>query len=325
MAAILKKYDQRIFRWFHTLVMMTCLVGMVGCEDFFISEAENVKIPGSKPRLVVNSYISPQDTQVKVYVTRSMPHMQRSSDYKPVGSSAQVLLAAKGEEFVPLAYNHDCNCYAISALDFEVKENTYYVLKIQTPEGEYAEAECYVPGFEAGRIEISEPVQRQTSWGDKVIEVDWQITPEKGKEEKYFRTQAFLHAYEISPDNQIDTTLFRFEHMWINRGKYLFSDRSGNTYNLRAEYYRWQRYYYYDPETGEVTYLDEEQNYLDTIFIEVLQTDRHYFLFHQSLDNYYYHDEDFPFSESVHIYSNVKGGLGTFGGYNRRSFYVTRP
>ena len=50
------------------------------------------------------------------------------------------------------------------------------------------------------------------------------------------------------------------------------------------------------------------------IFIQLLQTDAHYYQYHRSVQR---SRSDNPFTEPSLVYTNVVGGLGVFAGYNR--------
>ncbi|MFN2396628.1 MAG: DUF4249 family protein [Bacteroidales bacterium] len=62
-------------------------------------------------------------------------------------------------------------------------------------------------------------------------------------------------------------------------------------------------------------------NRVDSVFAYAMQTDYHYYQFHRSAERYFDADEGFPLAEAVYIYSNIRGGLGVFAGYNKRVYF----
>lgn len=58
-----------------------------------------------------------------------------------------------------------------------------------------------------------------------------------------------------------------------------------------------------------------------TLHAYLLHTDEHYFLYHRSVRNASY-SQDNPFAEPVLVYTNVEGGLGVFAAYNRTTQVV---
>jgi hypothetical protein len=64
---------------------------------------------------------------------------------------------------------------------------------------------------------------------------------------------------------------------------------------------------------GKLTLFDEDYDYKN-IRIGLLNVDEHYYRYHTTLRLY---SGDDPFSEPAPIYSNIVGGLGVFGAYNK--------
>jgi hypothetical protein len=320
MILIMKTYFSPMLRTGMRLIFIM-LLGMatISCEDFFISDATNVDIPGSQPQLVVNSYISPQDTIIRVFVKRSVPYTQKPSAHVPVLGNADVYMARKGGEFLKLKYSEQLVCFILDPQLLNIEANTYYLLKVETHDGDYAEAECFVPGLQLLDINISTPVPVTNQWGDRLIEVDWSFRVDAHGGEKYFRTGGYSISYNFyEMDGEIFSSPGYYNEMNIEKGTPYVLDKNGSIYSFKAQAYTSPDYY--DPITGLPVYSGNFRN--DSIFIYIIQSDFNYYRFHTSLENYFYYDDGFPFAESVRIYSNVKNALGTFGGYNRQTFYV---
>ncbi len=297
------------------LFILLMLFITVSCEDFFLSEAENVDIPGGEPQLVVNSYISPQDTLIRVYVHRSIPHIGYGR-VSPVNENADVQMAPRGGGFTKLSYDFNLRAFTIPANEFAVVAGTYYQLKVESSEGEFVEAECYVPEHTVEDVSFVDLRVVNDNWGSMQMLIGWSVKPQKTSETNYLRTGGFIRSYRVDNyGNNPDTLFLGSFTLWIDRGNEFFSDSLGNRYNFRGEHHS---YIDIDGNPGK----NEDYQYIDSVFVSVFQTDYSYYRFHKSAENYFYYDDGFPFAESVRIYSNIVGGLGTFGGYNRKDYMI---
>ena len=294
---------------------------LVSCEDFFVSEAKNVKIPGSEPQLVVYSFISPQDSAIKVNVYRSTPYTMKENEVKPVGNRAYVSIAKNGEEFKQLTYHEEDDCFMINANEFPIVAGNYYKLKVESFEGEKVNAECYVPEIKYQNFNVdSVYFETQRYWGQGfALRYHFMMAAEN--DENYYRTGAHNKWQMTLPGEELqnDTVVTGNYYFGIERGKEFFADQGGGKHSFKASGHI--NYLVFVDDNGKMVYQQAEA-FVDSIFIYLLQTDFHYYRFHKSVSDYGYYDEDFPFAESVHIYSNVNGGLGVFAGYNRKNFYV---
>ncbi len=300
---------------FNILLISLVVLLFTGCEDFFLSEAENVDIPGSEPQLVVNSFISPQDSLIKVFVHRSIPHTMASGQVAPVNDDADVFLAPKGGEFIQLSYDYNLKAFTIPASQFPVEAGKSYELKAESSEGETVKAECLVPEFGVDDVSFDDIRIVHDNFEGTEILLGWNVRPQKTSEPNYFRTGGIVRSYQINDYGNNDTVFIGSQELWLERGNEFFSDEEGALYNFKGEYYGWIDF---DGSQGQ----GETSQRIDSVFVFVLQTDFAYYRFHQSVDDYFYYGEDFPFAESVHIYSNIEGGLGAFGGYNRKDYMI---
>jgi hypothetical protein len=156
------------------LILFTFLV-MVSCEDFFISEAAHVKIPGSESRLVVYSYISPQDTVIRVRVHRSDPYYSQAKA-EPVSGQAVVSLARKGGKKSVLGYSENYQCYFIRPEEFKIEPGFIYQLSVELENGEKVKAECYVPELKYEYIWTEVMPVEVDEWGTGRSSINWKIT-----------------------------------------------------------------------------------------------------------------------------------------------------
>ncbi len=300
------------------LRLSACLVSICmlsSCEDFFLQEVDHAKIPGSEPKLVVYSFISPQDTLIQVFVYRSRPYIKPAGQVVPVNGNASVWMGREGSEYSQLSYDENLGAFTISAKDFLVEGGYDYHLKVETPVGESVKATCHVPAMGNTTLVMQPHRFRQDRYGDQILEVEWEVVTQAGSREKYYRSGSYIFSCIRSATG--DYNYCDKYEVWLDRGKEFFADEDGSTHHFRGSYWGYANLdganYHYD--YGDITRTD-------SVFVYLLETDRHYYHFHLSAERYYYHDDGFPFAEPVHIYSNIQGGMGVFGGYNRKDFLL---
>jgi hypothetical protein len=295
---------------------------LISCEDFFLSEANNVDIPGSEPQLVVNSFLSPQDSVIKVYLQWSDPYIDNSVGSLPAINTFDVYIANENGNEVKLEYITDV--FSLPVSQFPVLPNENYKLRVVGENGFEASSNCFVPGFTANDPEIAPLIQTTDEWGNSFIMIDWQFQAQNTGTEKFYRTGAMIKSYEFfrNDNNQIESEGPYYQDIYLEKGFPLFSDKEGSVYSFRTE--RWNYFYNFDdPFTGQP--INPEELYfwrVDSIFVYLIESDFPYYRYHKSVDDYFNYGDDNPFAESVIIYNNISNGLGTFGGFNKRKYFV---
>ncbi len=308
------------------LIFLFVTMGFTSCRDFFVSEVENIKFPGSESQLVVNIFISPQDSVIRVFVERSIPYVRKSNvATEPVGNTARVYIAAENTDYLQLSYDFDYKHYRISTRDFPVVENKKYRIRIETPKGEFARAECIIPAFRISDFEFSDLVYQQDQWGNNMAQFDWKFRANAASGSQFFRTGAYNVHYDVFSDGKGGKTIIgpQIMELWVDKGITLFADEKRGTYSFRAQYHG-------NPGSNKTFSArlasSNEGNSIvsvDSIFVYVIESDMNYYRYHKSINDYFYYGDDFPFSESVHIFTNIEGGLGIFGGYNIRRYLIS--
>jgi hypothetical protein len=302
-----------------TLLVLFLVLSFTGCEEFFTKEVDIINLPGADSQLVAFAYIAPSDSLVKVHISRSMPYIDNGQDLSPIGDKAKVSMARKGENFKELIYNTQCQCYTISADEMQVEAGYDYSLLVEYKDMK-VDASCFVPVhlIEESHLQIDPIVQISNEYGNQVMELTWQITPPVNNNENYYGSGAFIKSYGVFKRNgTFDTLLMQTYEMYLDRGEPYFADSEGKTYRFMSTYWSYFGGYpgFGDP-SGEYP-----SDIIDSAFIYVLQTDYNYYQFHKSYDTYNNADGN-PFAEIVQIYTNIEGGLGVFGGYNKKEIAI---
>ncbi|MBC5772514.1 DUF4249 domain-containing protein [Pontibacter sp. KCTC 32443] len=283
-----------------TLLLVSIAVTFTGCE----SDVDNIDSFESKSKLVVLSYISPQDTMLEVRVQKTQPAIGKQlTDEQRKVKDATVTIS-NGTSVVSLAYNAETNQYEADARAWPIEAGKTYKLKVVAP-GATAEASCTVP-FTDG-IEITEATAPysiiEDYYGQSVrrytITFKWRDAPNV---KNFYRTLAFkeysitdfygkrvykegLYASyeddkEIQDDEETDNGIMTSEPL-------VFHDY--NYENIDKPYY---------------------------IHCVLVVSDQNYYLYHRSLDEQEESNGN-PFAEPTLMYTNMEGGIGVFAGYNQ--------
>jgi hypothetical protein len=268
----------------------------MSCEK----DVKNIKLLQGESKLVVTSFISPQDTFLRVSVVKSVPAIGKSSLSSDNMRDATVRMS-DGSNWVNLLYNEEQRAFLADARSLPVIPGNTYFLEVTDTEGRKAEASCTVPVNQDISLAIAID-SAKAQYGDYMeyfMTMKWQDTP---VEINYYRIFA-----EISTNHETTGTTYYqpvyFEDSYNNINLYTDTRLDGARFSsMKGSIYKPS----YSPQNPVVTTL---HGYL-------LNTDEHYYRYHQSLNNSFNVDGN-PFAEPVLIYSNVQGGLGAFGSYNR--------
>lgn len=287
-----------------------------------------LEVAGAEAKLAVHSFISPQDTLIRVYVLESVPIFSLET-----GNERQVLRGASVKlDGIPLPFDSTLLAYTIrpSRLGGIKAGNTYHLV---VEEGNRrVEARTTVPEVPAAissyRIDTSYASLRGNfSRQDTTLAVQFSW-PDPAATEDYYRVSGTAHAiasYLTTDENgksvvrrgQVTIALFWDD----NFGRSEFQsdvNANGGTMQSPTGRVRIERPVFY---TNNGVPVQEEPPHVTGITLNLHRTDRHYFQYHRTIDQ---HEmaADNPFAEPVLVYSNVIGGLGVFASYNSFSIVV---
>lgn len=275
---------------FNYIQLLSLGLLLVSCEE----EIENAKTPNFVEKLVVTSYISPQDTVIQVYISKNRPVYGKITDPVPI-SEADVVLSDNNNQIQLL--NSGPNIFSISSKAFLLKDNKNYKLSVKTPDGLFVEAECTMPAFrDLKLIADSTRVIEKTDWGTySYLKYSIKFTDFPG-ERNYYRVIVSLVYYS---KQYVGT-----QPMTVD--KEFLTDNGKDGKDLVTT-------------TTDNGYID---NYMDSVFLKVsiLNTSYEYYKFHQTLSSY--DGSDDPFTEIVQVYSNITGGLGIFGAFTSNELMI---
>jgi hypothetical protein len=262
-------------------------------------EAVNIKLPDQTPKLMISSFISPQDTLTWVMVTNSRPvyGVINYSDDRRV-SDATVTLS-DGTEEVQLAFYAQQKGYAIDPARFRIQAGKTYTLTVETPDGRRAEASCTVPWEERiinvkiDTVEVQNTYNGvpQPSYMAKQASFQW--LDSAGRRD-YYRVFGELKREQ----KNLAGIPYYVIHPWFSG--ILDEGIDGRTQTQKVVF--------------ETYTPGQHFSNVVTLYMYLLHVDEVYYKYHKALGDY---DGDNPFAEPVLLYSNIKGGLGVFCSFNR--------
>jgi hypothetical protein len=277
-----------------SLVLLAAL-GFQACETDI---TDDVKI-NTTPDLVVTSFISPQDTALEVYVTKSRPVVgQVHSPDASLVTNATVRISQGGQS-VLLTYHPERRLYRAKASLLPVLAGQTYTLSVTTPDHYTVTGNCTVPLTTGVAVtDLAHSIRKHTWWtggeyDEHVLTFKWQDAP--GRENFYHPVAEREYRNPDSPQLLRDGM--------NGDGKVYFSDQSKDGLVFTASRSFSMMPGQPDPRPANLN-----------VYLAV--TDRAYYLYHQSLDQHEDSNGN-PFAEPVLIYSNVTGGLGIFSAYNQ--------
>jgi hypothetical protein len=301
---------------------------MVSCESM-VSVVPQSSIGKAEKKLVVVSFLSPQDTLIRVMVTQSTPmydDLDRNTEF--VVSDGEVVLSGGGVS-VPLRFDSSEQLYTVKpeAIGGVVAGVTY---DLQVKRGDQkATASLTIPSAGAAIDSYRVDTSYHSSWGrDTTLAVQFQWQDRIGSN----------NFYRVSGQALIESEFREYKEggEYVNsRGQFwvpLDWDRTYGIEEIRSDVGQdgslmespvgrvSLRTPSYVESDGGLSYADNPV-LVQEITLSLLHVDAHYYHYHRSLE---LHDRatNNPFAEPVLIYTNVRGGLGIFAGYNSFSIRI---
>ena len=264
------------------------LIIIIGCE----SEVDNVRLPEFQQKLVIASFISPADSESIIYVISNQRLFGDLSIKELPGRLSGTIsdgILEVGLDAIPggLRLKHGA---------LPIVPGQTYTLKVEDDKGLKAEGMSTVPmPAEFNLITDTFSVQYHEPgflpWREYKVDIAFSDIQD---EENYYCIKGSITSYmteDSSKTYSFDEPLY-FE-------KKIFTDSEADTNNkIRLS-------------TGISGYFTSS----DSAFLKIylLNTEKSYYLYHRSLENY--NKGDNPFTEPTPVYSNITGGFGIFASY----------
>lgn len=289
----------------------------------------DVEPPEFRQKLVINAFLSPDKTKNVIFISSNHRRFgEINGQPEPYGNISLYLFenskeiqldaiqeidnpAFPNEKPLFLGYNFIVN-------NFRFKEGQTYNLKVRSDIGLEAEATCKIPFQRDFRITVDTTFRKTTDeYGQKIsiLIAKISITDYPG-EANYYRLLYLYETYHPAFPNKKQLSyrdaLETFEPVVPSSAESMAwqNDRVKNDIGLDGKNFIIRAIEF------QPIYIDHPSwNDPDSAFLKIylLSTDKPYYDFHKSLENFSLGDS--PFTEPSFLYSNVKGGLGIFASY----------
>lgn len=267
-------------------ILALIIMVLTSCEK----TVTNVDLPDIEPQFVIQSFLSPQNGEIIVYVSLSSPVFGEmgNNGFTPFVDDATVVIT-EGSDSKTIPFNTVKEYYEISTANFPIIAGRTYTLNVSTPDGKSCNAKCTVPLNLPTNFEVVE-VKYSDNMEDNYVKT--RLKDISG-EENYYR----IFAYNKDTYKPGDTT---YRQLQIRGRDELFTDINNDGEWIGKEFYFYE-------------------NKLNLLVFDILNVDEHYYNYHRAVLN---NMGENPFAEPVIVYSNINNGLGVFCAYNEFSVEV---
>lgn len=279
---------------------------LISCEK----EAD-IETPSSTPKLVIHSFICPDDTIVKVHVSTTRNIFGLLNDYpKDIAASIVMFDGEEAVEFYPM-YEE-----GFWFSKHKIMAGKEYKLVVKCPGYPDVTATCKVPQIRTLDVEIdttSEFVkyeffdpnfpQSQSDYNGFFAQKIVVKFSDMAGEANFYNVLAYtsIEKYNGTETQVLYPQAREGEDYYNGPISYkVFTDKLRDGSDFLCSF----KNVYFNNDTSQ---------YAININALVLETDAAYYQYHSSLNNYSGTDE--PFTEFSPIYSNIQGGMGVFASY----------
>jgi Domain of unknown function (DUF4249) len=283
-------------------ILIIILIISSSCER----EATNVILPEFTHKLSITSFLSPSDTISYVFVSSNQRIYGELNSEESTGNLSAFIYDGSRE----IALDTFNTGFIIRHDQMDINYGTTYKLRVISDIGLSAEAISTVPEkriffLKADTSSILEQYPGRPA--ERVFYTTVTFTDYPG-EDNYYKLFEVKTSYSTDPEtgkvweNNSSYTLFK---------KSFFTDNGMDGKEISQRTEGTGRGYYSSPDSDP-----------DSVFMKIylLNTEKSYFQFHQSLLNY--DDGTVPFSETSPLFSNINGGLGIFSAYTVDSIVI---
>ncbi|MBK9390923.1 MAG: DUF4249 domain-containing protein [Bacteroidetes bacterium] len=267
-----------------------------GCDK----ELNKVDLPEFVSKLVVTSFISPSDSLSFIKVEANQPIYGDLSVRNSPGNLAVYISDGKTE----IKLDTVNGGFSFDNSRMTINYGKSYSIRVESDKGINATASCTVP-FNANfnlRVDTfsvfhAEP-QGYNDWREMKVKVSF---TDPAETENFYRTLGTWVAYMTFPGS---TEPYKHtEYIWFKQGLLTEASKGQN---------------------GEIVNITDFNgfSFADSAFLNItlLNTEKSYYQYHKSLQNYS-NGDDF-FTEPKPVFSNIEGGFGVFTSYTKETVTI---
>jgi hypothetical protein len=304
----------------------------------------DIEIP-YQDRLVVQCFLSPQDTLLEVSVSQTAPvigEVKDGAERYPNILNANVVLS-DGEKSItipyktlklPSSYNADGEYiftarsrYFLSAKNLPIVVGKTYTLKVSAPNFESVESSCVIPtkvvaekDISAVQTSITGDIGRGVTGTYPSIEVRFK---DLVGEENFYSVGQFFYQ----KGSYIDAKgAKKLRVNWTTKYEYI-ADKGQENQTIVAQPFDLRSFNNFGSFGGNGNGTGGANNSLAVTVtdrfneIYIANTDKAFYLYNTAIDKIRKSNGN-PFAEPVLTYTNIKNGLGVMAGYNQTRIVV---
>lgn len=314
---------------------------------------ENVALPYEE-RIVVQAFISPQDTLLEVKISKTRPvtgtfpadQFYGSQVYKPlVGATIEISDGERKANFLlqtisnPLGTEYDQKSgklvtqtrtgYFLKAKDYQIMAGKTYTLTAKAPNLPDVSATCTVPNRKLnelkdftiikGNIDSIRSGGSSSSIGPSYNSYNLKkrinvTVNDVVNEENYYAVAYYSQKIAQYKENGTDKIVTQFIFNQESGSDFITDYRKDGNVLDFVKAGIYVGFYNNDPK--QPTNPNQPKIISHNLSIFVATADKAYYQYNKSIGSGRGLNNDNPFAEPVLTYSNINGGLGVFAGYN---------
>lgn len=271
---------KRIYFLFSILFFLAC----TSCE-----RKVDIPFPNDKPKLVIHSFISPDQDSIQVTISQSNPFINQTPGKTDYINNAEVYI-----NDIPLKKAEENGLYFAKNTDIKVQAGKTYQLKANADGFKSISASTTVPTETPTKIEKS--TIRDTTGSSK--EFDLTLFDEHPNQYQYSAIYGIAEYTRVFQTGEERTSRFSlyFPQQLFEDGNFIENKLALR--GIRLNVYQ------------SLLYKDKK------IHIKYLNTDEGYYRYHKTIED---SESENPLSEPIINYSNIENGLGIFASYTALS------
>jgi|ERR1035437_5002506 hypothetical protein len=254
-------------------------------------EVDNISYPKFNQKIVISGFLSPDNKVNQIIISENLSLY--GNRYLP--QSMGTLTATISDGTNEMSLDSAQLLHGFTSSDYPIIEGKTYTINVKTDKGLAAEASCTVPLKRNLSLEVdtSLTVNYTPAYGSfTYINADIYFTDAQGIDNYYM-----FYCEQITYISKWSETPSVFEISGPEKAYFTDKGKDGERSMI----------------TLQPIGVGSE---VDSSFLKVylLNTDKAYYDYKKSLDNY--NSGDDPFTEPSPVYSNITGGLGIFAAYS---------
>jgi Domain of unknown function (DUF4249) len=275
------------------------LIGLFlsSCNSF-VKEVSLKNLPENKESLVLNAYISPQDTILAARILYSNVVFGETQVNERIQEkiidNAKVFIN-EGSNIIELKFDNKQNLYLANTKIFKIKSGKTYQIKVTDSNGQIYSAETTVPQQVEFKVLTPKKInQNEFNYNNWEVPINLEAQPNT-----YYRIGVFSRETNLFVDQNGKQVLGIIETG--SDAMQFFKNESQKIQTLNEKI---KTFFQLENNTNS--------NSRKTKMV-VFNVDQNYFKYHESIKKNFQNEN--PFAEPSLTYSNVNNGYGCFGSY----------